>query len=125
MRRTGEQFVIFAAGGAVGTACHYITLVFLVELAAFPVVPAALAGFLVGALVNYSLARRFAFQSSRPHRTALPRFATVATVGAAINTAIVALLFGMGVHYLLAQVAATTIVFFCNFLANKNWTFGG
>jgi len=124
MRRTRAQFFIFAAGGAVGTACHYITLIFLVEILAVPVVPATLAGFVVGALVNYVLARHFAFESSRPHRTALPRFAAVATVGAAINTVIVGSLFAAGLHYLVAQVAATAIVLAWNFLANKYWTFG-
>ena len=58
------------------------------------------------------------------NRAALPRFAAVATVGAAINTVIVGSLFAAGLHYLVAQVAATAIVLAWNFLANKYWTFG-
>ncbi len=123
MHGTLVQFLKFAAAGAVGTVCHYATLVLWVEVLALPVVAGALAGFCVGALVNYLLARRFVFDSDRPHGSALPRFAVVATAGAAINTGIVALLYGGGVHYLVAQAVATVAVLACNFIANRHWTF--
>ena len=125
MHGTLVQFLKFAAAGAVGTVCHYATLVLWVEVLALPVVAGALAGFCVGALVNYLLARRFVFDSDRPHGSALPRFAVVATAGAAINTGIVALLYGGGVHYLVAQAVATVAVLACNFIANRHWTCAG
>lgn len=31
---------------------------------------------------------------------------------------------GMGVHYLIAQVCATGVVLFWNFIGNSVWTFG-
>lgn len=117
------QFLKFAAGGAVGTALHYAVLVLWVEAAGGPVVPGTLAGFCAGALANYLIARRYVFASDRPHRSAAPRFALVAAVGATLNTAIVAFLYGAGAHYLAAQVAATGIVLAFNFLANRHWTF--
>jgi putative flippase GtrA len=117
------QFLKFAAGGAVGTACHYALLMAWVEAAGGPVVPGTLAGFCAGALVNYLIARRYVFVTTRPHGAAAPRFALVAAVGAALNTAVVALLYGAGAHYLLAQLAATGIVLAFNFLANRHWTF--
>lgn len=117
------QFLKFAAVGAVGTACHYATLVLWVEVLGAPVVPGTLVGFCVGALVNYLIARRFVFDSTRPHAAALPRFALVAATGAVINTAIVALLNGAGLHYLAAQVVATAVVLAWNFLLNRSWTF--
>jgi putative flippase GtrA len=119
------QFLKFAAGGAVGTACHYATLVLWVEVLGGAVVPSAFAGFCIGALVNYLIARRFVFRSERPHAAALPRFALVAASGAAINTGIVALLNGAGVHYLAAQVVATVVVLGWNFVLNRSWTFTG
>src|SRR5512139_185236 len=61
------QFLKFAAGGAVGTACHYATLVLWVEVLGGAVVPGAFVGFCIGALVNYLIARRFVFRSKRPH----------------------------------------------------------
>jgi putative flippase GtrA len=117
------QFLKFAAAGAVGTACHYATLVLWVEVLGGPVVPGTLAGFCVGALVNYLIARRFVFASDRPHATAVPRFALVAATGAALNTAIVAWLNGAGLHYLAAQVVATGAVLVWNFFLNRAWTF--
>ena len=123
MRATTIQFVKFAAGGAVGTACHYATLIVWVEALGWPVTPGALAGYCVGALVNYGIARRFVFASRRPHVAALPRFALTAALGAAINTSIVGLLFQAGLHYLVAQVLATAAVLLWNFVVNRNWTF--
>lgn len=117
------QFLKFAAGGAVGTACHYATLVLWVEAFGGDVVAGTFAGFCVGALVNYLIAHRFVFRSARAHAAALPRFALVAAVGAAINTGIVAALHGAGVHYLAAQVVATGAVLAGNFLVNRAWTF--
>jgi putative flippase GtrA len=120
---TLTQFLKFAAGGAVGTALHYAVLVAWVEAAGGPVVPGTLAGFCVGALANYLIARRYVFVTARPHGYTVPRFALVAAAGAVINTAIVALLYGAGAYYLAAQVAATGIVLAFNFLANRHWTF--
>jgi putative flippase GtrA len=122
---TLTQFLKFAAGGAVGTAVQYAVLVAWVEIAGGPVVPGALAGFCMGALVNYVIARSYVFATARPHGSALPRFALVATAGAVLNTAIVAVLFESGAHYLVAQMAATGIVLVFNFLANRHWTFSG
>jgi putative flippase GtrA len=123
MHGTLAQFLRFAAGGAVGTACHYVTLVLWVEAFGGAVVTGTLAGFCAGALVNYLIARRFVFDSDRPHGAALPRFALVAVAGAAINTVIVALLHGAGLHYLLAQIVATLVVLAWNFAVNRRWTF--
>lgn len=117
------QFLKFAAAGAVGTACHYAVLVLWVEACGGPVVPGTLAGFVTGALVNYAIARRFVFASDRPHQQALPRFAAIAAVGAAVNTAIVGALYGARMHYLLAQVIATGAVLCWNYAANRYWTF--
>jgi putative flippase GtrA len=123
MHGTLAQFLRFSAGGAVGTACHYATLVLWVEVFGGGVVSGTLAGFCTGALVNYLIARRFVFDSSRPHGAALPRFLLVAASGAAINTIVVALLHGAGLFYLLAQVMATLVVLGWNFGANRHWTF--
>ncbi len=123
MHGTLVQFLKFAGAGAVGTVFHYATLILWVEVLDLPIVAGALAGFCAGALVNYLLARWFVFASDRPHGSALPRFAVVATAGAAINTGIVALLYGAGAYYLIAQAVATMAVLAWNFIANRHWTF--
>lgn len=121
---TFKQFILFAAVGAVGTAGQYLALFILVEGGLLNKVPASVAGFAVGAVINYFLNYRFTFNSNKSHREAITKFFIVAIIGAAINTA----LFYMGIHllhlyYMLAQVVATVIVLLWNFIANKLWTF--
>lgn len=119
-----RQFVTFAAVGAVGTAAHYALLSLLVEALRAPVVPATTAGFTLGAVVNYALNRRLTFGSEVAHSRALPKFMTIAIIGAALNAGIVrAILDHSTLHYLVAQVIATTLVLVGNFVANALWTF--
>jgi len=119
-----RQFVGFAAVGSVGLAAHYLMLTGLVELLAVDPVAASVAGFVVGALVNYGLNRRLVFRSDRAHRAAGPRFMAVAASGLVINAALMALLVdGLGVYYLAAQVLVTGGLTVWHFALNKYWTF--
>lgn len=119
-----SRFIRYAGVGAVGTAAHYVVLVALVEGAGATPVPAAIAGSIVGALVNYVLNRKYTFASRRAHRTALPRFLAIAGSGVLLNAAVVAgLLAVTSVHYLTAQVIATGVVLVAGFVANRRWTF--
>ena len=54
-----RAFLTFGLVGAVGTACHYATLISLVELLAVDPVVATSAGFMVGMVVNYALNYRY------------------------------------------------------------------
>jgi putative flippase GtrA len=52
------------------------------------------------------------------------KFATIAALGLALNAAIMAAgTIGLGLHYLLVQVAATAIVLLWNFSGNYLWSF--
>lgn len=122
--RTFKQFILFATVGIVGTAGQYLALFVLVEGNILEKVPASIAGFTVGAVINYFLNYRFTFNSKKSHREAIIKFFIVAIIGAAINTT----LFYIGIqllhlYYMLAQVVATAIVLLWNFIANKLWTF--
>lgn len=114
----------FGAVGAIGTAAHYAVLIWLVEMFEVNVVLATTMGFFVGAIVNYALSFRTVFGSTQEHTVALPRFLTVAALTGALNAAIMWTLTSMmPVHYLLAQLVATGIAFFCNYAFNSLWTF--
>lgn len=118
------QFLAFAIVGLFGTAAHYVVLWALVEISDVPVVAATTAGFVVGAIVNYVLNRRFTFVSKATHAAALPKFLTVATFGATINALVVAwLIEHTDIYYLIAQLFATGAVLVWNFAANYAWTF--
>lgn len=124
MRAVAARFIRFALVGVCGTAAHYGVLTLVVELLAIPVPAATTAGFVVGALVNYALNRRFTFRSSVDHGAALPKFFSIAAVGAVLNAGIVSwLLPRWHVHYLVIQLLATGIVLVWNFAGNQLWTF--
>lgn len=118
------KFIAFAVVGVFGTISHYIVLWILVEGVYVPILPATTAGFIVGAVVNYSLNRKFTFTSNAPHVIALPKFLTIATVGAGLNVLIMAMLLEvLKIHYLIIQLIATSTVLIWNFVANYVWTF--
>ena len=110
--------------GLLATATHYAVLIALVELAGAAAAPSAACGAACGALAAYAGNRRFTFPGGAAHTQALPRFLAVAALGAAINGAIVYT--GteiLGMHYLAAQVIATSIVVWSGFVLNRRWSF--
>lgn len=114
----------FAAAGAVGTVAHYALLVALVEGGGAGPVAASVAGFVLGALVNYALARSRVFRSGRPHREALPRFFAIAASGALLNALFMQLLaLQLALPYLLAQLTSTGVLLFWHYALNAVWTF--
>jgi len=117
------MFLRYSLVGAIGTATHYVLLVLLVQAAAVNPVLASTVGAVAGAIVNYALNHRYTFDSRRRYHESLPRFMAIAAVGMAINAALLAALVnGLGVHYLAAQVVATLAVLGVTFLANRAWT---
>ena len=119
-----NRFVRFAAVGGIATAIQYAILILLVRGAGMAPTPASSIGFVLSAGVNYLLNYRFTFQSDRPHGPAAAKFGLLAGMGLLINAAIMRLMTGAGVHYLIAQVSATAVVLLWNFIGNSFWTFG-
>ena len=118
------KFLSFATVGVLGTAAHYTVLGALVEFAGVAVLTGTTVGFVTGAIVNYLLNRRITFASDASHAVALPKFLTVAVLGAGLNWLIVDLLVhGAEIHYFIAQLAATATVLLWNFTGNHLWTF--
>ena len=118
------RFLRFAAVGAVGTVAHYALLLFMVEVLGTGALAGATAGFMLGAVVNYSLSRMLVFDSTRPHGEALPRFLAVAVVGLGWTALLMALLVDVaGLHYLLAQFLTTALLLLWHYAGNALWTF--
>jgi putative flippase GtrA len=123
-RETITQFLGFAGVGAVGTAAHYLVLIGLVQGSGTNAVPASVAGFVVGALVNYTLNYHVIFRSDKSHLTAASKFMAIALVGLLLNTAIVWFAVNtLGIHYLVSQILATALVLVWNYAGNRIWTF--
>lgn len=114
-----RQFLRFAAVGAVATAAHYAVLIVLKELFHVPVLWATSIGYLVGAVVGYTLNRRFTFEANHRFTHGLAKYVAVGVVGLALNGAITTGLMGAGLYYLLAQMVATGVVLIWNFGAAR------
>lgn len=118
------RFLKFSIVGAIATICQYAALVVLVEFASIDSVAASAMGFVIGAFVGYVLNYRHTFQSTLPHRVALPKYLVTAGIGLALNTAV---MFGLvrylHVYYILSQVGATAVTLIWNFAINSAWSF--
>lgn len=120
------QFAKFSGVGAIGTACHYVTLVVLVQSFNAPPLFGSTCGFAVGALVNYYLNYKFTFKSNKSHVEAMTKFFVVAFLGMCLNAVIMfAGMRYLQLNYMLAQIIATGAVLTSNFAFNRFWTFGG
>lgn len=120
-----SRFLRFAVVGAVGTVAHYALLLALVEVAGVDPVVGSVAGFVLGALVNYGLNRTLVFGSDRAHVEALPRFFAIAGMGLVWNALLMHLFVDLlGLHYLLAQIITTALLLLWHYGGNALWTFG-
>jgi putative flippase GtrA len=116
-RILSRVFCVFLLVGGLSTLLQYVVLLTLVRLFRADAVLASTLGFALSALVNYYLNYRLAFHSSRPHGSALARFSAVALIGLQLNGAIMhGAVHWLSLHYLVAQVIATVLVLFWNFL---------
>jgi len=119
-----SQFLLFTGVGAIGTAGHYVTLIVLVQVGQIAPVYASACGFVIGALINYSLNYRYTFASTKKHTETMTKFMLVAIFGFVINSGIMALgTETLTVNYLIVQITATAIVLISNFTINRFWTF--
>lgn len=113
----------YAVSGGASTVTHGGALVLLVEGAEVPPVLASILGFVLSAVVSYSLQRWWVFSSKTKHSTAIPRFLVVAAVGLLINAATMVIGESLGVYYLWAQGVAFVLVPISNYILNGLWTF--
>ena len=118
------QFITYAGVGSVGTLAHYLLLLLLVEGIGVSPYQGAIAGFLLGALVNYQLNHRFTFRSTQQHRDALPKFLFVVAIGVLFTGALMAWATErLNIHYLIAQLITTALLLIFTFVVNRLWTF--
>jgi putative flippase GtrA len=116
----------YVGAGGIGTVFHYLLLMFLVEFYAVRPSRAAIAGSILGAVINYTLNYHLTFAAKTSHLVTLPKFAGVALLSALLNGAGMWLFaHTLHVHYLVAQVLCTISVLIFGYLLNRTWTFAG
>lgn len=110
--------------GITATLSTYLVLILLVEVWQVSILLASIIGYIVGIIVNYLANYGFTFQSNRHHRILIPKFLVVMFVGLLINVAIMVIgIHWIGIHYVLAQLAAVVVVLGWSFSANRLWVF--
>jgi putative flippase GtrA len=115
-----QQVLRFAAVGVFATAVHYSILTALVEIGHVNKIMATTIGYSIGTIVSYALNRRFTFSArGTPIMRSFAKYAVLYGIGALLNAAIFGALVHVGLYYLIAQVAATAIVLFWNFLGAR------
>lgn len=114
-----RQIMRFAAVGIVGTIIHYGVLIAVVEFGHASPVFGTFCGFMVAALVSYSLNRRFTFDERPTFGAGLLRNYLALAVGLAINMGAVALLTHFHAPYVAAQGVATILAFIWNYFASR------
>lgn len=114
----------FLGASLLATGLQYALLILFVEALGLAPLPAGALAFGAGACTNYVLRRNYVFRRNTPHRQGVPRFILVAAVGVSMNGLIMMVgMEALGLAYLPAQVLATGMIFFWNFLAHRHWTF--
>jgi putative flippase GtrA len=114
----------FLLVGGLSTLAHYLLLALLVEWSAVGVLPATAAGYVLGAVVNYLLNRRFTFRSARAHGAAVPRFVAVWLAGLLATVLLMALWVQvLGWHWLPAQAVTTVLVLVLNYFGHARFAF--
>ncbi len=127
-----QRFSRFLAVGAVGTFLDF-SLLTLLKLAGLPTLFANTFSFTAGLINNFTWNRLWTFHDATQAdwRRQLVQFTMVSLVGLALNNAILLwlemplgqLLGQPAWGYVPAKVAATAVVVFWNYFANRKWTF--
>lgn len=117
-------FVKYCIVGGTAAIVDFGLLFGLTEFFGVYYLYSATVSFVLSALTNYTLNRRWTFRSDGKKRRQIPIFFAVATMGLAINNSIMYVgVEKLGLWYMLAKVLATGIVLIWNFLGNRYITF--
>lgn len=119
-----HRLMLYACVGGLGTAAHYAVLICLVEFFGWEELHSTSLGFVIGAIVNYTLNYYITFKSDRSHFGTMVRFAAIAFLGFLLNGFLFYHLTGsLQIHYLPAQVVSTLGVMLVTYQLNRNWTY--
>lgn len=127
-----KRFVLFVAIGGVSSLIQFLLLILFVESGWLSEVTGSAAGYLLSSFFNYWANYRFTFQSKRSHRQTFPKFVVAVGIGLSANTLLFAAFLWLLdnllpipwiEHYLIAQVIATGLTVFLNFLVQKIWIY--
>jgi len=137
-----HTFLRYLVSGGLATGVHFSVLIALIEYQLTTPVQATMIGAACGFLVNYHIQFHWTFKVSGSHRRFFTRYLLISALMFGLNAQIfwlatlpdpLVLLDSLpypsqipqpkNIAYWYAQIIATGIVFFCNFLTNRYFTF--
>ncbi|MEP7156180.1 MAG: GtrA family protein [Betaproteobacteria bacterium] len=119
-----QQFLRFAAVGAIGTGVQYATLWAGTHWLGISAVYASAIGYALGSIFNYALNYFFTFDSKKSHVEAAGKYYAVLAVGFSLNFVLMALFVNvLEWNYWIAQIITTGIGLMWNFLGSRFWAF--
>jgi putative flippase GtrA len=120
-RNIPAQLLLYLLVGGLSLCADFIVFLTLLPVG---LVPAVIAGFVVGTVANYILSTVLAFASGRFGRVdELFRLFCVALIGSGLTLGIVLALSALGLSAVLAKIVATVAVFGWNFLGRRYFVF--
>ena len=115
---------LYIGAGGIATGTHYVVTIAAVEALAVPPLHATAVGFATGAVVKYWLNYSVTFRSRARHAPAVARFVVAMAALLALNTLCFALFHrGLGLHYMVAQVATTALLIPPGYVVFRLWVF--
>ncbi len=139
-----KTFIHYVISGGLATAVHFCVLILLIEYQLTTPIQASMLGAACGFLINYHMQFHWTFNVSGSHRGFFIRYLLVSLLMFSLNAGIFWLattpeLFKLlqsipyphqpplpqpkNIAYWYAQIIATGIVFLCNFVSNRYYTF--
>ena len=124
LESTFFRFVRYTLAGGAAVVTHLAVLSLLVQLTPINKTLASTIGFACAIPVNYLLQHRFVFRSSGAHGVRFVRYILVTLSTMTLNTlSFWVLAEVLNMHYVIAQLITTGLVFAMNFVLNCSYTF--
>lgn len=118
------QFLRYIAVGVLNTLLGYFIIFACMYILGMNPVASNVAGYAVGLIVSYTLNRNYTFNSTQDRRTEIVRFLAVFAIAYALNfIALLLLIYELGMHEGVSQVAAGIVYVGSAFLMNKYYVF--
>jgi putative flippase GtrA len=119
-----KQIIKYCTTGVLGTALHFGTLFFLVEIYEVGPIKASSFGFILTVIFSYILNYFWTFQTGGKHLTTFIKYLSVSCSGLLLNALIMYIgIDKFGFHYGISQVFVVFIIPMTNYLMNHFWTF--
>jgi putative flippase GtrA len=119
------SFVRYILVGGSATIIHYALMLLLIEIFVWKYTVASGFGYVFSSVYNYLANSKYVFKNKNHYDLKVFRFYFVSFIGLMINVGVLSVGMYYFVDVMVAQILATIVVLFWNYLLNAIWTFDG